>query len=166
MAEAEASATGPVAGGRYPSCPEAGVTPAVPCPPRAVSALRLALRWEIGAGDQKDGDEIHPGPVLAPAARAGGNCPVAVIGIPTAAKRQATIPAGTNLTEEFGQRLGASLGGAFHGRAIHQPSRAASAAMWPAREVTKVLRPVIGDNSANSPLSAARRGAVITTAVV
>lgn len=47
-----------------------------------------------------------------------------------------------------------------------QPSRAAPAATCPANAVTKVLRPVIGDISANCPLSAALRGDVMSAAVV
>lgn len=44
------------------------------------------------------------------------------------------------------------------------PSLAASAAICPAKQVTKVLRLVIDDNEEKSPLSAAVRGDVITEA--
>ena len=51
-------------------------------------------------------------------------------------------------------------GASFH------PRRAASAAICPARAVTKVFSPVIADISENSPVSAAERGEAIRAAVV
>lgn len=54
----------------------------------------------------------------------------------------------------------------FDTLAAFQPSRAASAATWPAREVTNVLRPVIADISENAPVAAALRFDVMRAAVV
>lgn len=54
----------------------------------------------------------------------------------------------------------------FDTLAAFHPSRAASAATWPASDVTNVLRPVIADISENLPVAAALRFDVIRAAVV